>query len=201
MASNNYIYKMSNAGGFKSLTRYTNMLAGNFIPWEPAGAYESIATTTVGAGGASSISFSSIPSTYTHLQLRGIFNSATQPQALLRFNSDSGSNYSYHQIEGNGSSAVAGAGTSTTSIIHFINGIESTTTAGNAFIVDVLNYSNTTTYKTTRALTGCDKNGSGQMFLVSGNWRSTSAITDISITTNAGTFAQYTQVALYGIKG
>lgn len=201
MASNNYIYKMSNAGGFKSLTRYTNMLAGNFIPWEPAGAYESIATVTVGSGGASSITFSSIPSTYTHLQLRGIFNSATQPQALLRFNSDSGSNYSYHQIEGNGSSAVAGAGTSTTSIIHFINGMESTTTAGNAFIVDVLDYANTNKNKTTRALTGCDKNGSGQMFLVSGNWRSTSAITDISITTNAGTFAQYSQVALYGIRG
>jgi hypothetical protein len=192
------VYKTSNSG---LLTRreYTSFLAGNtqFV----AGNYESIATTTVGATSVASITFSSISATYTHLQLRGIFNSALNVQALLRLNSDSGSNYSYHQLEGNGSSAVAGADTSTTSIIHFINGMESGTTAGSAFVVDILDYANTNKYKTTRALTGTDKNGSGQIFLVSGNWRNTNAVTDISLTTNTGTFAQYTQIALYGIKG
>jgi hypothetical protein len=166
----------------------------------PSGAYDSIATTTLSTA-TSTITFSSIPATYTHLQLRGIFNSSVTAQALLRLNSDSGSNYSYHQLEGNGSSAVAGAGTSTTSIIHFVNGMESGTTAGSAFVVDILDYANTNKYKTTRALTGTDKNGSGQIFLVSGNWRNTAAVTDISLTTNSGTFAQYTQVALYGVKG
>jgi|688.fasta_scaffold722692_2 hypothetical protein len=164
-----------------------------------AGDYESIATTTLGSSQAT-ITFSSIPATYKHLQIRGIFNSATAPQALLRFNSDSAGNYSYHQIEGNGVSATAGAGTSVTSIIHFINGMESGTTAGSAFVVDILDYANTNKYKTTRALTGTEKNGSGQIFLVSGSWRNTNAVTDISVTTSSGTFAQYTQVALYGIK-
>lgn len=191
-------YKFTAPGTFVNpRTVYKSMLAGNFEP----NSYESIAVSSVGSGGASSVTFSSIPGTYTHLQLRGIFNSATQPQALLRFNSDSGSNYSYHQIEGNGTSAIAGAGTSTTSIIHFVNGIESTTSAGSTFVVDILDYANTNKYKTTRALTGTDKNGSGQIFLVSGNWRNTNAVTDISVTTNSGTFAQYTQIALYGIKG
>lgn len=173
----------------------------NYSRYSLPTSYESIATTTVGAGGASTITFSSIPSTYTHLQVRGIFNSSIQAQALLRFNSDTGSNYSYHQIEGNGVNAVSGAGTSTTSIIHFINGMESTTSAGSALVIDILDYANTNKNKTTRALVGTDKNGSGQVFLVSGNWRSTSAVTDLSLTTNTGTFAQYTQVALYGIKG
>lgn len=67
-----YIYKMSNAGGMSTVTRYTDMLAGNSFwnPWSPSTDYDSIATTTVGAGGAASITFSSIPSTYQHLQIR-----------------------------------------------------------------------------------------------------------------------------------
>jgi len=167
--------------------------------WAPEGAYDSLATVTLSAT-AASITFTSIPATYKHLQIRGIFNSTTAPQALLRFNSDSAGNYSYHQIEGNGASATAGAGTSVTSIIHFINGMESGTTAGSAFVVDILDYANTNKYKTTRALTGTEKNGSGQIFLVSGSWRNTNAVTNISVTTSSGTFAQYTQLALYGIK-
>lgn len=73
--------------------------------------FESIATVTVGSGGSSSVTFSSIPSTYTHLQIRGILRDqrATYGNSgpLVQFNSDTGSNYSWHDIYGDGSSAVA----------------------------------------------------------------------------------------------
>ena len=77
--------------------------------------YESIATVTVGAGGSSSISFSSIPSTYKHLQIRSInLSSSTDNNILMRFNSDSGANYSRHYVYGDGASVGASATTSAT---------------------------------------------------------------------------------------
>ena len=76
--------------------------------------YESIATVTVGAGGSSSVTFSSIPSTFKHLQVRGLVQLANGSGELdFRFNGDTGSNYSYHRIYGNGASVVAEAGVST----------------------------------------------------------------------------------------
>jgi hypothetical protein len=70
--------------------------------------YESIATVTVGSGGAANVEFTSIPATYTHLQVRGIGRSLEANTGVdvqyLRFNSDTGSNYAWHQLVGNGSS-------------------------------------------------------------------------------------------------
>ena len=74
--------------------------------------YESIATTTVGALGASSVTFSSIPSTYKHLQLRWIARSnrvAAQDFVDIRLNSDTGANYSAHLLYGDGSAATSTA--------------------------------------------------------------------------------------------
>ena len=103
----NNIFKMSNAGGFTSVTRYADMLAGN-AAYNPS-SYESVATVTVGAGGSSSISFTSIPSTYKHLQLR-ISGLAGAADAYLYLNSDTtNSNYYMHSLYGNGSSAQAGS--------------------------------------------------------------------------------------------
>lgn len=197
------VYKTSNSG---LLTRreYTSFLAGNeqFVPNYTTGAYDSIATTTVGAGGASSITFSSIPSTYTHLQIRGIAgttNSGALDFAVITFNSDTGSNYSYHRLFGDGSSPSASASTSVANIQTFCGG---TTTFG-PVVFDVLDYANTNKYKTTRSLSAAENNGSGNEYLAftSGNWRNTNAITSITITGTYGTFRQYTSYALYGIKG
>lgn len=165
-------------------------------------AYESIATTTVGAGGSSSISFTSIPSTYTHLQLRAISRSTTTGESgQITFNSDTNTNYQRHYLIGSGAAASAGAGASTSNIdILYIN---SSATTANVFatnILDILDYANTSKFKTVRLLAGADFNGSGYVGLYSGAWRSTSAITSITITPSSG-IAQYSSFALYGIKG
>lgn len=209
MASNNYIYKMSNAGGMSTLTRYTDMLAGNatWNPWEPAGAYESIAAVTVPSGGVASITFSSIPNTYAHLQVRifgrdnrGIFRDFVG----INFNNDFGSNYAYHGLSGDGGSASSFAATSQ-SEIQFISISASGANNANGFgvsVVDVLDYANSSKNTTVRGLGGYDDNGQGIVLLQSGLWLNTASVSQLDITPGVGTsFSQHTQIALYGIKG
>lgn len=162
--------------------------------------YESIATTTVGSGGASSISFSSIPSTYKHLQLRVITGSNPGGyNSGLRFNSDSGSNYYGHALYGSGSTAGSfSLGSQTFASISF-NGISNTEFSPT--IVDILDYTNTNKNKVIRSLTGRNNNASGDIYLMSGSWGNTNAITDITIVAPSATFIQYSSFALYGIKG
>jgi hypothetical protein len=179
--------------------KYISMLAGNaaFIP----NSYESIATVTVGSGGSATIEFTSIPATYTHLQLRGIVKCTTDDDDLgLRFNSDSGTNYGGHRIYGSGASATADS-ILTRSQWDYAGRTGSGTSNFGVSVIDILDYTNTNKYKTTRALFGRDSNGSGWAMFSSGLWRSTSAITSITFVPSGGNFAQYTQFALYGIKG
>lgn len=166
--------------------------------------YESIATVTVGAGGSSTISFTSIPSTFKHLQVRGIMRDSrtTNPDSmLLTFNSDTAANYSYHYLSGDGSIADAAAAASSSYI--FLSRFEGANQTANAFggiVLDILEYANTNIYKTTRSLGGYDANGSGVVKLDSGNWRNTSAITSLTLTPANTSFVQYSSFALYGIK-
>jgi hypothetical protein len=161
--------------------------------------YESIATVTVGSGGSSSISFTSIPSTYTHLQIRTSSRISGQNYGLLRFNSDSSSVYNTHFLFGDGSNAQAAENRPATNIFAIYVG--SATDNYGPGIVDILDYTNTNKFTTTRSLTGKDENGSGVILLISGLWRNTAAITNIEILAQASTFAQYSSFALYGIKG
>lgn len=162
-------------------------------------AYESIATA-VGTGSSATITFSSIPATFKHLQIRAIARVASSSGAYLQYNSDTGTNYTRHYLEGNGSTVAAGSGTSQTKI-DYLQAISTASTNG-VNIVDILDYANTNKYKTTRILGGFDVNGTGQIGLGSGLWMSTSAISTITITTSGGAnFATTTQFALYGIKG
>ena len=180
---------------------FASAISGRLTPAD-AGSMVPLRSITLSSG-QSTITFSNIPSTYKHLQVKGILqNLTTQPQMLMRFNSDSAGNYSRHQVEGNGSSVTSGSGTSQTSIIHFINGIESTTGAGSAFISDILDYANTNKAKTVRTIAGTEKNGSGQVFLISGAWYKSplEAINTITLTTNTSNFAAGSSFALYGIK-
>jgi hypothetical protein len=162
--------------------------------------YESIATTTVGSGGVSSVTFSSIPSTYQHLQIR-VMSLFINARLDIQFNADTSTNYSYHLVQGDGSGTYAEAGASTNSIRCWPNGNATNIANPNLAIIDVLDYANTNKYKTARILNGFDQNGSGIISLNSGAWRNTNAITSIVLAPNTGNFAQYSSFALYGIKG
>ena len=188
--------------------RLLNNIAGILDAGVPSvtNSYESIATVTVGAGGSSTITFSSIPSTYKHLQIRGISHSSYAAGNIsvgIRYNSDSTANQAYHYLNGDGS--IAGAGGNIGYTYQYATNTAGTSYNSNVFagtIIDILDYANTNKYKTTRSLNGVDGNGSGQIVLISTLWQSTSAITQIDITTaGLGSFNQYSTFALYGIKG
>ena len=168
--------------------------------------YESIQTVTVGGGGSSAVDFTSIPSTYKHLQIRAISRDnrvSTANSVLIRMNSDSGANYAYHSVNGDGSSASATGLASQTETYGYVNtSASSTSSVFAAAVIDVLDYADTNKNKTIRTLGGNDQNGSGFVRLASGLWRSTAAITTIRLyPDNSASFAQYSSFALYGIKG
>ena len=165
--------------------------------------YESIATTTVGSGGAANVEFTSIPATYTHLQIRFIARDSGNATGEInaQFNSDTASNYSFHQIYGSGTSvAASGNGSTAYTKVGEITGTSYNASIFGVGIIDILDYKDTNKYKTVRSLTGEEHNTSfSYLVFISGNWRSTSAITTIKLTPT-NTFGQYSQFALYGIK-
>ena len=193
---------MSNAGGMATVTRYTDMLAGNttWNPWEPQGAYDALSTVTVPSGGVASITFAGIPNTYKHLQIRfsAIPTSAASTYRIRgQFNGDTGNNYATHLLFGSGTAAGSAAGST---INQFTVGSSVLGIGANQTVVgilDVLDYANTSKNKTARTLSGGDFNGSGEIDLNSGLWQSTNAITSMSLYFDTTTIAQYSQFTLY----
>jgi hypothetical protein len=168
--------------------------------------YESIATVTVGSGGSSSISFTSIPSTYTHLQIRAIGRDARtsiETAFYMRFNSDSGANYSSHDLYGYGTvGANANAPSNNEIVVSRFTGASSGSGTFGAIVMDILDYASVNKNKTIRTLGGCDNNGSGSIYFSSGLWmNSSTAISSISFTPVTSPIQQYSSFALYGIKG
>jgi hypothetical protein len=186
---------------------YASQISGHLFA--PSGAYDSIATTTVGSGGTASVTFSSISQTYTHLQIRWLMrsNRATgfNDALRVRFNSDTGSNYSNHLLYGDGTGAYADAGTNTTSMpLGYGSSNNNIASSFGAGVIDILDYANTSKYTTGRGLTGLSTNGAGDetIGLASGSWRNLNAVTSITIFPGTGTlFNEYSSFALYGIKG
>lgn len=176
------------------------MLAGN-AAYNPS-SFESIATATVATTGQG-VTFSSIPSTYSSLQIRMRVLGNDAMAVGLRFNSDSTSNYNWHYLSGDGSTASASGAFNNTfanSIFAITQG--TTTTNWPVGIIDIHDYANTSKNKTIRSFGGYDLNGSGQIFLSSGLWLSTSAINSITIQPQTGNgFYVGSTFALYGIKG
>lgn len=183
------------------------------------GSFESIATTTVGAGGQSTITFSSIPQTFMHLQIRGILQGSRpgpQPSGYgtLRFNSDTGSNYRDHILGSsiNDSPPRAYAATEGLGDFLYLSAIPGVAAAPffGTFITEILNYSSTNKNKVLRTIEGISTNANtingynaSSVSFKSGLWTSTSAITSITIEAlgTSSPFKQYSQLALYGIKG
>lgn len=175
----------------------------------PRTSFESIATVTVGSGGASTVEFTSIPATYAHLQVRAIgkmTNAGTGTGTItMRFNTDTTSNYNAHRILGENGSVYAQ--NQAASYIDFVGQwtlASSTADVFGAAIIDILDYANTNKYKTIRSLNGVDGNSTAisDVALSSGLWRSTSAIDTIKFSGSnfSGGLAQYSHFALYGIK-
>jgi hypothetical protein len=175
--------------------------SANQVQFIASPAFESIATVTVGGGGAASVAFTSIPATYTHLQIRYSGRNTVDNNAAvyMTVNGDTGSNYSWHQIFGSGSSVGTQASTSATFMS--VGQESSTSNVFDSHVIDILDYAKTNKNKTFRTLGGWDESTQGRVFLRSGLWMNTSAITSITLTPSSSNFAQYSSFALYGIKG
>lgn len=201
------VTKASNSSLVSTNNKYVSLLAGNaaFIPNN----FYSIATVTA-AGGETSLTFSSIPSTYTHLQIRLISRQSSASVATgsikLTFNGDNANNYPYHYLQGNGTSAVA-TGSSANAWIYLTDASQQNNATAGMFaaaIVDIIDYANTSKYKTTKYIAGGDANTATtneSMSVGSGVWMSTSAINSITLSvTGAVTYIAGSTFALYGVK-
>jgi hypothetical protein len=163
----------------------------------PAGnTYEAIATTTL-SGSTSSVTLSSIPSTYTDLIVVFVFGIASGDDILLRFNGDSGSNYSSTRLWGDGTSALSNRTTSTSGIQPRTPANQATTVT-TSWRINIMNYANTTTNKTTL---GRYDYASGFAETDVGLWRNTAAINSIGIfSANNFNFSSGSTISLYGVK-
>jgi len=166
-----------------------------------------IASYTFPSGSTNTFTFTNIPQTFTHLQIRvfgrDLQTFSTFDNLYFRLNSDAGANYAYHLIQGDGASATSnGVANSTFSPIGVNPSVNSTANVFGATIIDILDYTNTNKFKTVRAISGADANGTGYVNLNSGLWLSTAAVTTIDLggqNTN-GYMAQYSRFDLYGIS-
>jgi hypothetical protein len=157
-----------------------------------ASTYEPIATTTLGSD-TTTITFSSIAGTYTDLIIAGNGIASSDAGISVRFNSDTGSNYSYTYIYGDGTSAVSGRDTNQGFASGGRLGVNGATS-----LFHIMNYANTSTYKT---MLSRGSNAAVLTIAVVSLWRSTSAITTIALTRgNGGNFATGSTFTLYGIK-
>jgi len=170
---------------------------------EDLGDFESIATAS-GNGTDFEITFSSIPSTFTHLQIRCLARTTVGGGSInIRINGDTGSNYTRHRIIGSGTAASATGDVSQTQIPVLGNaGLPSASDTYGVAIYDILDYTNTNKYKTVRVLAGQDSNGSGGVDFTSGLWLNTAAISSLTFKSNNSgePFTTATRFALYGIR-
>jgi hypothetical protein len=159
--------------------------------------YEPIASVAVGSATAT-ITFSSISSAYTDLRVV-FFNTSTSgnQNASLTLNGDTGSNYSFTRIKGSGGTASSSANTSADRIDMTADGTSST--IPQLFIMDIFSYGGSTN-KTILIESAEDKNGSGSVSRQVALYRSTSAITSLTLTCNTSTWKAGTRATVFGIK-
>ena len=185
-----------------------SLLAGNTY-YDPAATFL-IERTTLTSNNTS-VTFSSIPQTYKHLQIRIIGRSSNtgtnNAQLRLVLNSDTGFNYAYHHLSGNGSSASASGGAAGSPFAWITLGTDFipkdglTADSFAAAIIDIHDYASTTKNTTVRMLGGNDVNGTtGRINLASGLWISTAAVTSIQVNC-PDTFKSGSTFALYGMVG
>jgi hypothetical protein len=168
--------------------------------------FESIATYSLSSA-TSFVTFSSIPTTYKHLQIRTmLLNVSAQNNYAININGDFSTNYASHQNQSNGSTTVRNSSISgNTSSIYF-GFANASSLYPFVSIIDILDYRSTIKTKSIRGLSGQDGNGTGtatdwRVQQSSGLWYGTAAITSVTLSVPSQTMGQYSSIALYGIKG
>ena len=169
-----------------------------------AATYTPIASITLGTATAT-VTFSSIPQTYTDLicVIEGRGSRADYDVgALIRFNSDTASNYSYTALTGSGTAASSSRGSNVTSILGRIISASAPAGARSNIILHINNYSNTTTYKTVLERYNEPPTGGADygMGAIVGLWRNTAAITTLSFFSEVNDFNSGCTFNLYGIQ-
>ena len=170
--------------------------------------FDSISSTTLTTDTSSNIDFTSIPTIYTHLQLRILGKAAdtatvTNGNLRIQFNNDTGANYSSHYMIGaSDGSKPAGSNTGDTAMY---GGKRGNLQSGRTLlygisVIDILNYQNTNMFKTIRYYSSIHAGSNGEVFHGTANWRSTSAITSIKITMDTGNLGTNMTASLYGIR-
>ncbi len=158
------------------------------------------------------VTFSNIPQTYTHLQLIGMTrisrtnNDGSSNQ--LVFNGDTGANYAYHMVASSPNSTTPNTYNDfNTSLMYIATNASNGTAAGTyaPMVIDILDYRNTNKFKVSRCITGFSQNTTGDgnrgLNFRSGLWRNTNAITSMSFNPNVNQFMAGSTFTLYGIKG
>ena len=200
-----YTFRVKSTGSYgdSAYSAYTSSAVTPVI----LGSYESIQTVTVASGGTASISFTSIPQTYTHLQVRMLGKTPAADNGSGIYLALNGTGLSYsHRLTGFRGGAGIDAQSGVNDIICYFpctaSGVDN---MFGAAILDIIDYKNTNKVKTTRTSWGYSNNGvaAGSEFLGmhSGLWNSTAAINSITLTAQSSrVFSEYSSFALYGIK-
>ena len=173
----------------------------------PSGSFESIATA-YGTGSSRDISFSSIPSTYSHLQLRivalGTAGAGGYPTSLtyFRLNSDSTASYNIQMIYGQGSGSAVATNSTNTGDFLYLPG--SNSSIYSTSVIDIFDYANPNKKTVLRSLSGCDTGTGGGLYYTSMLWNKTDIVDSITLQgdpTYNGNWTTGSVFALYGIKG
>ncbi len=165
--------------------------SGNALP---------LISTQVLTGTASTISFTSIPSTFKHLQLRIAARPISDGNAAIqyRFNSDTGSNYFWRYLASSGTMTSYGVTPAATQIKATLFYWGMSATFPTAQVCDILDYANVNKWKTLRAFSGQTGSNANELGLHSGHWENTSAISSIDILIN--NCATGSRFSLYGVS-
>jgi hypothetical protein len=168
--------------------------------------YYLLASNTVGSGGVGSVTFSSIPATYTDLVIKGSVrtnNNAVFDNLQVRFNSDSGANYSrlFLSAEGAGTNSFKATGNTAIFASYSLNAANSTASTFSNTEIYIPNYTSSNQKSISLDSVVAPNAATGYLTLFTGLWSGTAAITAIELAPNSGTlFNQYSTFYLYGIK-
>jgi len=153
--------------------------------------YIALATTTLGSA-TGSVTFSSIPATYRDLVVVIDAKSGAGVATIgLRFNSDTGNNYSYVDMSGTGSSTSSSANTQDRATMGFVGG-----TSAYMSTAQIMDYAQTDKHKTVLAR---HSNASGNVQALANRWANTNAITTVNLSTAVNNFPVGTTLSLYGV--